>query len=159
MEQFDVYFFGDMLPGAEPGRVRSEVARLFNADEEKLDRLFSGKAVRIKQGVDAERAGRYRQTFRKAGALVEIVPAGSPKPDRRDPAPAQHESTGTAPGSGLSLASPGATIDETPPAPPAHFDTSHLEALPANSGSLADCQVDKPAKPVPDISHLRLVDD
>jgi hypothetical protein len=60
---------------------------------------------------------------------------------------------------GMTLAEPGATIDETPPAPPADFDTRGLEALPPNTGSLADCRVEKPARPIPDISHLRLVDD
>lgn len=159
MERFDVYFLGEILPEADPDRVRAEVARLFRADDGKLDRLFSGKAVRVKQDVDAERAGKYRQAFRQAGALVEIVPAGSQKPVRQTRPSRERGIADGAAVSTLSLAAPGATIDESPPAPRAHYDTAHLEALPANSGSLADCRVEKPPQPIPDISHLRLVDD
>jgi hypothetical protein len=159
MELFDIYFLGEVLPGLETDKVRDEVARLFNTEGDALDRLFSGEPVRVKHGVDADRAGRYRHAFRKAGALVEIVPAGSPRPaprTRSTPPPA----VAVAPtGASLSLAEPGAIIDEAPPAPPARFETSHLEALPPNSGSLSDCRAEKPARPIPDISHLSLVDD
>lgn len=161
MELFDIYFSGDMLPDSNPDRVRDEVGRLFNAAGDQLDRLFSGNPVRVKHGVDADRAGKYRHAFRKVGALVEIVPAGSPKPvprARPAPAAANNGSVATVAPS-LSLAEPGAIIDTTPPAPPLQVETSHLEALPPNSGSLADCRVDKPARPIPDISHLRLADE
>jgi hypothetical protein len=159
MELFDIYFLGEMLPGVEPDRVRDEVARLFSADDATLDRLFSGEPVRVKHGVDADRAGRYRHAFRKAGALVEIVPAGSPRPAPRTRSTREPALAVVATDASLSLAEPGAIIDETPPAPPARFETSHLEALPPNSGSLSDCRAEKPARPIPDISHLSLVDE
>ncbi|MCB1723584.1 MAG: hypothetical protein KDJ39_07805 [Gammaproteobacteria bacterium] len=163
MQNFDVYFVGELLPGADPAKARRDVAALFKIAEEAADRLFSGKAVRIKQNADADAAGRYRALFRDAGALIRIVPAGSPPPAATPgpdapPAPAQAAGGEARPASGISLAAPGATIDETPLPPPADIDTSALSALPANSGSLEDCHVEKVPYPIPDISHLKIVD-
>ena len=57
------------------------------------------------------------------------------------------------------LAEPGAIIDHSKPAAPADIDTGTLEALPPNTGSLEDCHHEKPPRKIPDISHLKLVDD
>ena len=162
MQTFDVYFLGEMLPDADPGEVRAAVARLFKVEGERVDRLFSGEPLRVKQGVDAEAASRYRATFRDAGALLQIVPSGAPPPAKAPTAKGRTTTREAAPGRGaveLSLAEPGATIDHTPPPPAAEIDTGSLQALPPNSGSLEDCRVDKPVRPISDISHLTLVDD
>lgn len=167
MQSFDVYFLGETLPETDPTAVRQGVAHLFKVQESAVERLFSGKPVRVKQGLDAESASRYRAAFREIGALVQIVPTGSAPPQPKElptsaggKATAQPESTGpTIDTSGVSLAEPGAILDHTPPPPAAEIDTSALEALPANTGSLEDCQVEKPHRTIPDISHLRLVDD
>ena len=170
MQTFDVYFLGEMLPDADPAIVRQGVARLFKVQESAVDRLFSGKPLRVKQGLDADTASRYRGAFREIGALVQIVPTGSPPPpakllvEDREPAvqaaglaPAAQPAPGDA--GNFSLAEPGAILDHTPPPPAAQIDISSLQALPANTGSLEDCKVDKPPQPIPDISHLKLVDD
>lgn len=171
MDAFDVYFLGEMLPDADPAEVRQGVAKLFNVADDAIERLFSGNPLRVKKGVDAETASRYRAAFREAGALIQIVPEGSPPPavapssaatasssshaETHTPStPERQQATST-----VTLAEPGATIDETPPSPPANIDTGSLEALPPNSGSLEDCHIEKPPHPIPDISHLRLVDD
>lgn len=172
MQSFDIYFLGEMLPEAEPAAVRRGVARLFKVEDDAVDRLFSGQAVRVKKGLDAEAASRYRAAFREIGALIQIVPAGSPKPEAVKPAAratngpgdsANHDPAGSPPEPGTSgdfgLAEPGVILDETAPPPPADIDTSGLEALPPNSGSLEDCRVEKPAREIPDIGHMRLVDD
>jgi len=170
MQSFDVYFLGEMLADADPATVRQGVARLFRVQEDAVDRLFSGKPLRVKQAVDAETASRYRATFREAGALVQIVPAGAPAPAPRPAAPAPQAAAPTPSGpspartagdrfGGATLAEPGATIDDTPQPPPTQIDTSGLEALPPNTGTLEDCKVEKPHRPIPDIGHLRLVDD
>ncbi len=171
MQAFDIYFLGEMLPDADPDVVKRRVAKLFKVSEDAVDRLFSGKPLRVKQNVDTDAASRYRAAFRDAGALLEIVPTGSPPPQRSVPAPATEQSnvvditsaTDEAPappaGGDMSLAEPGATIDHTPAPPPAEIDTSTLSAQPPNSGSLEDCRVDKDPQPIPDISHLKIVDD
>jgi hypothetical protein len=166
MQTFDVYFLGELAPGADRARVQLEVARLFKISPDAAQRLFSGRAVRVKQGVDVEVASRYRAAFRDAGALLQIVPAGDPPPSPAAVATAPTPVTpvaaaGVASGAdatGMQLAEPGATIDETPPPPVADIDTSGLSAMPANTGSLEDCKVEKPPHPIPDISHLEIVD-
>lgn len=162
MQTFDVYFLGEMLPNADPVAVRSAVARLFKVDGNKVDRLFSGKPLRVKQAVDAEVASRYRATFRDAGALLQIVPSGAPapvSPVAADQGVSAARATEPGGAQGMQLAEPGATIDHTPSPPAADIDTGTLEALPPNTGSLEDCREDKAPRPIPDISHLKLVED
>ena len=172
MQSFDIYFLGQTLPEADPAAVRRGVAKLFKVEDDAIDRLFSGKPVRVKKGLDAEAASRYRAAFREIGALIQIVPAGSPTPQAVTPAgpatiepgdPGANEPAASPPEPGASgdfgLAEPGVILDETSPPPPADIDTSGLEALPPNSGSLEDCKVEKPRREIPDIGHLRLVDD
>lgn len=213
MEKFDIYFLGQMIPTADPATVREGVGRLFKLEGAAVDRLFSGKPLRVKKEVDVDAASRYRAAFREIGALIQILPAGAPPPApaasrpaptesraaAAEPAPASPTAPPPAPAQAtqdpddeqaalaqtlsltiveetfpeqdsppqstsrrapaMTLAEPGATIDDTPPTPPAAIDTSGLEALPPNTGSLADCRAEKPARPIPDISHLRLVDD
>ena len=162
MQTFDVYFLGEMLPDADPGEVRTAVARLFKVEGEKVDRLFSGKPLRVKQGIDAEAASRYRATFRDAGALLQIVPSGAPPPAKAAAANGGATTREAAPRRGagdMRLAEPGAIIDHTSPPPAVEIDTGSLEVLPPNSGSLEDCRLDEPPRPIPDISHLKLVDD
>ena len=176
MDTFDMYFLGEMVPGADPAQVRTGVAALFKIQEDAADRLFTGKPLRVKQGLDVDTASRYRAAFREAGALVQIVPHGAPPPSAKPAAtPAEgrtaqaavSETRGTetpptegiAENEGFSLAEPGATIDHTPAPPPAEISTDGLEALPPNSGSLEDCKVEKAPRPIPDISHLKLVDE
>lgn len=165
MQNFDVYFLGETLAGTDPATVRSGVAQLFKAPPEKVERLFSGNSVRVKQGVDAETASRYRAAFREVGALVQIVPEGEPAPgpsmvtNSGTGQPATTGATGGSSEGGMGLAEPGAIIDDTPPPPPASIDTGTLEALPANSGTLEDCRIEKEPLPLPDISHLSLTDD
>ena len=130
---------------------------------------FGAVAYYMIQNVDADTASRYRAAFRDAGALLEIVPNGAPAPQRATPAPGTADAavvgadTPTAPtpaaADDMSLAEPGAIIDHAPAAPPAEIDTSALSALPPNSGSLEDCKIDKEPHPIPDISHLQIVDD
>lgn len=165
MQTFDIYFLGEMLPDAEPDAVKRNVAKLFKVNEDAVDKLFTGKPLRVKQGIDVDAASRYRAAFRDAGALLQIVPSGDPPPQRAasandgGAAPPAADAAQTGGGDGMSLAEPGATIDHTPPPPTAQIDTSELSAAPANTGSLEDCKVDKAPYPIPDISHLQIVDE
>jgi hypothetical protein len=71
-ELYDVYFAGQVLDGQDPQQVRSQLARLFNADEATLDRLFSGKPSLVKRGCDRATAGKYKSAMEKAGAVPVI---------------------------------------------------------------------------------------
>ncbi|PVV15187.1 MAG: hypothetical protein B6D72_02530, partial [gamma proteobacterium symbiont of Ctena orbiculata] len=77
-DTYDVYFSGAIIKNNEPAEVKRKIGAVFKLEGEKLDRLFSGKPVPIKRGIDMDRAIKFRVTFRDAGALVDIVPAGDP---------------------------------------------------------------------------------
>jgi hypothetical protein len=183
-ERFDIYFSGKCVAERSEQDVRTAVARLFKADGRQLALLFSGRPMRIKRAVDAETAGRYRASLRAAGALVDIRPsaeAAAPvPPDAPSTEGIEVGEAGTAfdllpPRTGsledcapaatappevdidaVELAGPGAILDESPAPPPADIATDHLSAGPPNAGTLEDCAEPKPARPLPDIAHLRI---
>ena len=185
MQDFDIYFSGKLLPDTAPEAARAAIGQLFRLEGKALERLFSGHPVRIKQGVDAEHAGRYRATFRKAGALVDIVPGGAAPPsqqaaERSSEAPTEGgETLQLLPARSGSLEDcaprveplplpdigwmqaepPGSTLDETPPPEPRLIDTGGLNMSEAAAFTLEDCVTRPQPAPLPDISHLQLVDE
>lgn len=186
MTGFDIYFRGQLMDGASPEAARSAIGQMFRLDGSDLERLFSGKPVRIKKGVDADTAGRYRVAFRKAGALIEVVPEGAPEPAPPQATPERADATvpteehalqllpprtgsleDCAPAvqpreipdiSWMALDLPGVTLDETSPTPPAAIDTADLSMSSPGGYSLEDCVAGEPAPPVPDTSHLSIQD-
>lgn len=73
MNTYEIAFSGQMVAGADPLQVRQAVQRLFNASEQMLEQLFSGRRVVVKRGLDRATAEKYRQAFARAGALVEVT--------------------------------------------------------------------------------------
>ncbi|MEW8508641.1 MAG: hypothetical protein AB2598_18270 [Candidatus Thiodiazotropha sp.] len=239
-DSYDVYFSGAIIKDNDPAEVKRKIGAVFKLEGDKLERLFSGKPIPIKRGVDMDRAIKFRVTFRDAGGLVDIVPAGEPPPAPRPqpqtadrPAPSipaspprqEAEELGFADGpmepatsgdevtpiavpdyelssaqgfdlsdctpkieaaeipdiSAMQMERPGSTLDETPepelleidtsalmldspgvtliedtPAQPPDIDTSALDVLPANQGTLEDCQKPVDAAPIPNIDHLKI---
>jgi hypothetical protein len=175
-QTYDIVFSGQLIEGNDLAAARHKIGTLFKANDNQLDRLFSGKPVTIKTGVDDETATKYRVAFRNAGALVDIKPSADPSNSlRSDLSPQnEHESLTLLPAntgslidcakevtpqpipdiSFMSLASAGAVIDESPEPEPAEIDTSNLSVSPANSGTLEDCKKEVEPYPIPDISHL-----
>ncbi|MCW8890411.1 MAG: hypothetical protein OQL20_07125 [Sedimenticola sp.] len=135
-QRYDIYFSGNTLEDTDLATVKEKIAKIFNANEEQLDYLFSGASVKIKNNVDQDTAVKYRVAFRDAGALVEIRSA--------DPIEANQ-----------------ATIKKQAPGSPdvpatGSDDTDTMSLLPANTGSLADCApVITPAS-LPNIDNLSL---
>ncbi len=72
----EVAFAGELVPGADAAQVRANLARLFQADEQRIAALFSGRRTVIKSNLDAASAEKYRLTLERAGARVEVVPVG-----------------------------------------------------------------------------------
>ncbi len=189
MDRFDIYFRGELLPDTSPQAARLMLGRLFGMDEATLDRLFSGRPMRVKARVDADKAGRYRAAFRQAGALVDIVPHGAPPPRLRTvakPAPESPEPSANQardfevlpPRTGslvdcappvvpaligdiswMRLDAPGVPLDERPEAPKPEFDLSGLSMSEPGSFSLEDCTTLQPPADLPDISHLGLAEE
>jgi len=77
-EIFDLVFKGELVKGAELGTVKSNIGKLFKMAPEKVEALFSGKAITLKKGLDFDAANRYRVAIKKAGARVDLVEKKAP---------------------------------------------------------------------------------
>lgn len=86
--RYNIYFNGQLLEGQDMASVRSKLAKLFNANEQTLDKLFSGKAQLIKRECDRATALKFKQAIEQAGArpVIKEMPT-SPQP-QATPAPA-----------------------------------------------------------------------
>jgi hypothetical protein len=76
----EVAFAGELVPGADAAQVQANLARLFQADPQRIAALFSGRRIFIKSNLDAESAEKYRLTLERAGARVEVSPVGQALP-------------------------------------------------------------------------------
>lgn len=80
-ERYNVYFEGQIVAGHTVGSVREKLAKLFNADQPTLDKLFSGRLQLIKRGCDAATAQKFKAAMERAGAVPVIrseEPAAEP---------------------------------------------------------------------------------
>ncbi|WP_428603325.1 hypothetical protein [Sedimenticola sp.] len=184
---YNIFFSGKTVEGADLVKVKQNLAKIFNTGSEQLEYLFSGKSVKVKNGVDQETAIKYRVAFRNAGALVEIQsadPISKPSPTTNETQQNRQQPTDDAgmtllpartgslidcapivqPAplpdiSDLSLASPEKPLDESTPPPPLQIDISNLELSPAKTGTLEDCQIKRQPVKLPDISQLAIAED
>ena len=171
-ENYNIYFSGEIAAGEALSDVRDRVGALFNARDNTLDKLFSGKTQLIKRNCSIDEARKYQAAMRRAGALATIAPA-EPGDERRTAgprSPASDVSTAaTAPGADnepqvpavaagtdFSLAPAGERLSTPPPAPPPPPDTSHLSVMAI--GDAIPTLRSAPPPPPPDTSGLRLED-
>jgi hypothetical protein len=73
MARYEIAFSAQLVPGAQLETVKANVAKLFQADEQRLALLFSGRRIVIKNNLDEAGAEKYRVALERAGALVEVV--------------------------------------------------------------------------------------
>jgi hypothetical protein len=71
-ERYNVYFAGQVMEGHDPIDVRAKLAKVFNADQPTLDKLFSGKAQLIKRNCDKATALKFEGAMQRAGAAPMI---------------------------------------------------------------------------------------
>jgi hypothetical protein len=161
-QRFDLSYSGVMRPGADPVQARRLLTDAFRLSDQDAARLFSGRPMLIKRGVDAATAARVEQVFARAGAVLTVRPVADPDAQVGSGAAVPPGTLVTSrdpdlAASRLTLAPPGELIDHSPvPTPPA-LDLSRLSLVPGDDWTLADC-TPPPAKiPVPDTSRLSLV--
>ena len=171
-DSFNIYFAGEIIEEQDPGQVRLRLAKLFNADDATLDKLFSGRQQLIKRACDRETALKYKQAMERAGArpLIKRADAGAEAPPPTPvPAPATPSAAeriaAVAAGSDpdkpgvvgdLRMEPPGSDVlrpEERSSVAPVDIDTSGLSA--AAPGERLSAQA-APAPPAPDTSHLTL---
>jgi hypothetical protein len=70
---YKLVFKGEILPGFELDTVKINVAKLFKTDVAKIERLFSGSRVVIKDNIDLATAKKYEMAMQSKGAVCSIV--------------------------------------------------------------------------------------
>jgi hypothetical protein len=82
MVLYNLVYDGKVQEGLGVARVKQNLTSLFKIDPRKVERLFTGKPMVIKKGVDYDTAMKYQHALRRAGAIcaVEQTAAQSPAP-------------------------------------------------------------------------------
>jgi hypothetical protein len=168
MSVYEIVFTGQVLPGARLEAVKANLAKLFQADEQRIELLFSGRRLVLKNNLDAAAAEKYRSTLERAGALVEVVDLGAQVEEiEMAPAPAVRRaevvprdvymaafSEVDAPD--YAIAEVGAPMQlPAPDVPPPALDLSQFSLAPTGS-DLGQAKA-APAGPAPDTSHLSII--
>ena len=73
MTRYEIAFSGQLVEGAPMASVQANMARLFQADAQRIALLFSGRRIVIKGNLDEASAEKYRLTLERAGAVVEVL--------------------------------------------------------------------------------------
>ncbi len=172
MEYFEIAFAGQIVLGAELEQTKQAVQRLFNANEQLMEQLFSGRRVVIKQKVDQATALKYQKAFAAAGAILEVrkiesdsvEPAAVPAPSK----PGTHSGAEVVPRDAymaafthvqapdFAIAPVGTDIVEHQEQPELDVDISAMSLAPV--GSDMGHQPAPQDVLVPDISHIKLAD-
>jgi len=161
-ERYRLVFRGELLEGQQKAVVMQRLGATLKVDGERLDAMFTGKAVVIRKDADTDTAARFQIAFKRAGARLRVLPVASeaetsptdPPRDASAVSRAPVESAATDEQSGLRLAPVGALlIDPSPPPPLAAVDTSRLTL--ASPGALLSTPADVAAV-APDVSHLTI---
>lgn len=166
MSLYEIVFSGELVPGAPVEQVRGNLARLFQADAQRVELLFSGRRLVLKNNLDAAAAEKYRATIERAGAVVQVLAmpteeiemSAAPEPASRAPVVPRDAcmaafSEVDAPD--YPIAEVGSDMQAPRPVPVVPvLDLSAFSVAPVGSDM---GQIPAPAAPaVPDTSHLKL---
>tara|TARA_Y100001951_G_C11296919_1_gene276348 strand:- start:5473 stop:6027 length:555 start_codon:yes stop_codon:yes gene_type:complete len=182
MSRYEIAFSGQLVPGAQLELVKANMAKLFQADAQRIAQLFSGRRIVIKNNLDAAAAEKYRSTLERAGARVEVIDMDMPieevelaPPPPAEPAPAAAAASGGVTAGRLQvaprdeymaafsevdapdfgIAPVGADLqDAKPDAEAPRVDLSQFSLAPVGS-DMGQAKADAAAPP-PDTSHLKL---
>lgn len=76
--RYNIVFHGELVGGADPAVVKQNLAKVFKMDLERVEKLFSGKAVVLKKDADKATAMKFRAVLKKAGAQCEMKALDAP---------------------------------------------------------------------------------
>lgn len=119
MKLYEIVFSGQLVTGAQLDRVQANLAKLFQADAQRIALLFSGRRLVLKNNLDQAAAEKYRATLERAGARADVIempgqvqvqeqveveevelapPPDEPTWTRRSPSPGMAPRSDTSPG-------------------------------------------------------------
>lgn len=73
-QRYKLVFNGQLLEGFEAHTVQADLAAALKLDDARLGKLFSGRLITVKRGLDLARAEKFRLVFERAGARALIHP-------------------------------------------------------------------------------------
>jgi hypothetical protein len=149
-ERYRLVFRGEVLDGQPRADVKQRLGVALKVEGERLDAMFTGKAVTIRKDADTDTAARFQIAFKRAGARLRVLPLD---PEREvEPVPAATERV--AADGAFKLAPPGALLAQPAPvAPQRPVDLTHLTL--AAPGTVLG--VPRAVEAVnPDVSHFTI---
>ncbi len=147
-EQYKLVYAGEINEGQHAAVVKKRLAGVLKLDDDRMEVLFSGKAVVVKKATDARTAARYQEVFKKAGARLRVLPVEGGETAPAESAQPQAKSAPTSPPS-----APPPSADAQPDVPDVQND-DNLQVLPVGADVLTDAErPDEPDAQV-DTSHL-----
>ena len=174
--RYDIYFRGEIAEGQDLSVVKANLAKIFQADENKIASLFSGKACLLKKEIDKETALKYQTALKKAGAKIIIktsqaqnatpTPQTTAKPSLKERLAAMEQSETEKPATpteeevpeGLYLVPVGGNLlkpSEQKEAETIEVDTS---AINLRDADYVPPEIDQPVIAAPDISGISVAD-
>ncbi|MBR9805500.1 hypothetical protein GYB62_03215 [bacterium] len=161
---FDIIFDGSIANGFDEATVRSNLGQLFKLDSQGVDKLFTGKAVALKRGVDRNTAAKYQAALSKAGARIQLRMQQSADPAAATAAAAASAQQATTKPSAepksTAPAASAATAARSAPATSTATDSNEAEGawgvLPAGSDLLKDSERRQIPDQDIDVSHIQI---
>ena len=150
-ERYRLVFRGEVLDGQHKAVVKQRLGATLKVDGERLDAMFTGKAVTIRKDADTDTAVRFQIAFKKAGARLRVLPVAveSDAEAVSGSSPAQVSASSTAQ---VSAPSPAQASAPPPPAPAAANTAFQL----APRGALMAEPAPAAPRPAVDLTHLTL---
>lgn len=158
-ERYRLVFRGEVLEGQHKAVVKQRLGAALKVEGERLDAMFTGKAVTIRKDADTDTAARFQIAFKRAGARLRVMPVAdeleqipesvSNAVPAQQPAAKQSVAKN---GGAFKLAPPGALMAD--PAPPGRQPEMYLSQFTlAAAGAVLGVPrvVDAVA---PDVSHF-----
>lgn len=179
MTFYEIVFAGELVPGASLAQVKANLAKLFQADAHRIEVLFSGRRLVLKNNLDAAAAEKYRATLVRVGALATVNPMVMDVEEIEMAAPPGNGDFGQRPVAAgrraqvaprdvymaafvdvdapdFAIAEAGAQLQDEKPATPApRLDLEQFSLAPTGS-DMGQARIDQAAR-VPDISHLKII--
>lgn len=92
--RYQLIFAGELMAGVGRDQARNALQARFGLSATQLERLFSGRPLRVKRALSRAEAERYQRAFRAAGAVLELQPLDAPPGPmpERSPDPTPHRS-------------------------------------------------------------------
>ncbi|UHQ56505.1 MULTISPECIES: hypothetical protein [Microbulbifer] len=76
--RYSLIFRGDLVPGFTAGDVKANLARLFKAGPDTVEKLFSGRPLAIKKNLPEAQAQQMLAALEKVGAKAVLKAEGQP---------------------------------------------------------------------------------